>query len=400
MKIKKIIAMLSASALCIVLTSCGKKIVNYTCDDYIDIDVSGVDGKGTAQVRADTQALLKRINIDVYGGEANDIELAKADVYINELVDYEVTGEKTNLSNGDKIVITLTADNETLSEIGIAFNELTYEYIVSGLEEPTPIDLCKDVVVTYEGVSPYLSAKAEYVGDNDFIRNNVQFMLENAYSYCANGDTVKVKASFNQAKFDEALYLAEGTEREFVVEGQREYAGADCDFTEVYDYLVKYAEDLFANDDEIYTVGWEKDARAFLEDGSAFELWKVTKSEISPQRVVLYTEDPEIDYWDKERNSYNIFWKIDMEIEKTGTRMGYRDTGYSVGDTEKSVIYFCTYANGIIREPDGTLTFDEENVGTVTYSTSFTSNYVGADLETVIAARDDKKSLYVHNDID
>ncbi len=396
MKIQKILALVSAAGLCIAMTSCGKKIVSYTCDDYIDVEVSGVSGKATASVRFDRE-LIDKVNMDVFQGKADDMQLAQIEVYLNSAVDYDVVGEKEKLSNGDVIKVVLSPDNERLKDIGISFSETEYTYTVSGLTEPVTLDLFKDVEVTFEGISPHLKPIVEYTGSDEFIKDNVSYSTD-AYGY-KNGDTLKLKARYNKRTFDENNYIAAADEKEMPVEGNREYAPADSDFAEVRKYLDDYAHGLMEKSDNPYVVGYEKDARAFLKDGSAFEKWKVTKSEITPLKAVVYNSKLGVIYGDEAGCSYNLFWKISMEIEKTGTSLGYSDTGYEVGDKETSEIYFCTYVKEIIREPDGTLTFDEKDVGIITYSTSFWHNYVGCDLDEVVAARDKDMNNYVKTDL-
>lgn len=391
MKIKKIIAMLSASALCIALTSCGKKIVNYTCDDYIDIDLSGVSGNAEANVKFDRD-LIDKINMDVYEGKADDVQLAQLEVYLYSAVEYDIVGETKELSNGDVITVVLSPDNERLKDIGISFSETEYSYTVSGLTEPVTLDLFKDVEVTFEGVSPYLKANYEYVGDNEFIKENVSYFLDGANS-CKNGDTLTLKARYNRNVFDANNYVAEADETEILVEGCREYVNADADFTVVREYLENYVHELFEKEDTPYRLDCEYDARSLIKDGSPFEKWKVVKSEITPEKIIAYTDKPDYLYLDIDISgcSYNIFWKVSMDIEKTRTTLGYSDTGYEIGDKEHSDIYICTYAYRIVREPDGTITFDENNVGNIIYDNK---KYIGCTLDEIIAVRDEDKSRY------
>lgn len=392
MKIKKIIAMLSASAVCIAMTSCGKKLVDYTCDDYIDIDVSGVSGKATASIMFDKD-LISKVNMDVYEGKADDMQLAQIEVYLYSAVEYDIVGETKELSNGDIITVVLSPDNERLKDIGISFSETEYSYTVSGLTEPVTLDLFKDVEVTFEGISPHLKPIVEYIGSDEFIKNNVYYITD-AYGY-KNGDTLKLTARYNDYTFEENNYIAAADEKEIPVEGNREYAPADSDFSEIRKYLDDYAHGLMEKESNPYILGYENDARAFFEDGSAFEDWKVTKSEITPKKAIVYTTEPDIT-----ECSFNLFWAIDMEIEKIDESYGGGDNGYEIGDKTNSTIYFCTYINNIIREPDGTLTFDEDDVKVITYATSFWGpDYVGCDLDEVVAARDGEKSNCVKTDL-
>ena len=111
----------------------------------------------------------------------------------------------------------------------------------------------------------------------------------------------------------------------------------------------------------------------------------------------MYTNE---DSYKPEKNSYNIFYRIDMEIEKTGTQYGNPQTEYEVGDKETSEIYFCVALNDIIEKTDGTLEFDEEDKDVITYSTSFLHNYVGSSLDEVAAVRDKDMSGFTRDELE
>lgn len=397
-KFKTMISITAAAAIAVLLTACGSTVY-YTADDCVNVTVSGADGSGTSNVSFDKQTLLEKINNDIYKGKADDMELAKAEVALYQYVKIEVPDDNNGgLSNGDKIVVNVTADNEALKEMGFGIDEQNsvYVYTVEGLLEPTVIDLFKDVTVTMDGASPFLKAtNVEYTGDDEFIKNYVKYRYDYGTNF-ANGDSLHVTANVNQSRLDEYNYVVEATEKDFEISGYDKYTDTDSDMTAANEYINEYAHSLLEKDGGVYTVGWEKDARAFFEDGSSFELWKVTSQQITPVKAVMYTNE---DSYKPENNSYNIFYRIDMEIEKTGTQYGNPQTDYEIGDKETSEIYFCIALNDVTEKTDGTLEFDEEDTEIITYSTSLLHNYVGASLDDVAAARDEEMYGYIHSDM-
>lgn len=399
-KARKTITVLAAASLCMLLTACGSKVVYYTADDCVEVSASGIDGSGTAQVTFDKKTLLDKINNDIYKGKADDMELAKAEVALYQYVDIDVPdGNTDGLSNGDKIVVNVTADNEALAELGFGIDadNAVYVYTVEGLEEPTVIDLFKDVTLNVEGISPYLDVRAEYTGDDEFLKSKRIFYSTDKSGYYANGDKVTLTVSYPERDFAENNYIVEYTEKEYELSGYDQYADTDSDMTAANEYINEYAHSLIEKDNGVYTVGWENDARAFFKDGSAFELWKVTSQQTTPVKAVMYTNE---DSYKPEKNSYNIFYRIDMEIEKTGTQYGNPQTEYEVGDKETSEIYFCVALNDIIEKTDGTLEFDEEDKDVITYSTSFLHNYVGSSLDEVAAVRDKDMSGFTRDELE
>ena len=400
-KARKTITVLAAASLCMLLTACGSKVVYYTADDCVEVSASGIDGSGTAQVTFDKKTLLDKINNDIYKGKADDMELAKAEVALYQYVDIDVPdGNTDGLSNGDKIVVNVTADNEALAELGFGIDadNAVYVYTVEGLEEPTVIDLFKDVTLNVEGISPYLDVRAEYTGDDEFLKSKRIFYSTDKSGYYANGDKVTLTVSYPERDFAENNYIVEYTEKEYELSGYDQYANKDSDFTAAYDYIDDYAHSAVKEGGN-YGLNWEHDARAFFKNGDAFEFWTIRKEEITPVKAVLYTKDNSLS-WSKSNNSYNIFYRIDMEIEKTDEKYGRPKTDYNFGDKETSEIYFCVALSNIVEKPDGTIEFDEDDRSTILYSTSLMYNYVGADLDEVVAVRDKDMSGFTRDELE
>ena len=150
MKNKKILFIITALCCMLIMSSCGKRTVTYSTEDYVSISVSGANGDGRASVSGGTKEFYKKINNDLFKGEATDLELAAMEIQIYDSVKYKLDGEKTGLSNGDKLKITMTADNERLENLGLKFKLDEYTYVVEGLEEPKELDIWDGVTITYD----------------------------------------------------------------------------------------------------------------------------------------------------------------------------------------------------------------------------------------------------------
>ena len=401
-KARKTITVLAAASLCMLLTACGSKVVYYTADDCVEVSASGIDGSGTATISFDKKTLLDKINNDIYKGKADDMELAKAEVALYQYINIDVPdGNTDELSNGDKIVVNDTADNEALAELGFGIDtdNAVYVYTVEGLEEPTVIDLFKDVTLNVEGISPYLDVRAEYTGDDEFLKSKRIFYSTDKSGYYANGDKVTLTVSYPERDFAENNYIVECTEKEYELSGYDQYANKDSDFTAAYDYIDDYAHSAVKEGGN-YGLNWEHDARAFFKDGSAFEFWTIRKEEITPVKAVLYSYSGDSPSITGKNNSYNIFYRIDMEIEKTDEKYANPHTDYDFGDKETSQIYFCVALNNIIEKSDGTIEYNGDEKDIITYSTSLLYNYVGADLDEVAAVRDKDMSGFTRDELE
>ena len=148
---KKKISVFCALVCTLMLTACGAK--TYTTDDYINVKVSGVNGKATASVAVDRD-FYDLIDADLFDGEGTDLELAQMELVIYDSVEYSTEDTTDELSNADTITVVLTADNERLKEYGVKFDQKEYVYTVEGLQDPAELDVWSDLTVTYSGVAP------------------------------------------------------------------------------------------------------------------------------------------------------------------------------------------------------------------------------------------------------
>ena len=110
------------------LTAC-KGTKTYSTEDYVNIEMSGLNGNATAHIGIDRD-FYDMVDDDLFDGEATDIELAQVEIIVYESVDFSTESKTEGLSNGDEIVVTLEADNDRLKELGIKFDQKKYVLMI------------------------------------------------------------------------------------------------------------------------------------------------------------------------------------------------------------------------------------------------------------------------------
>lgn len=374
MKVRKKIYVSAAAITLLMLSGCGQKVYEYSAEDYVYISVSGLDGKGQASVKFDRDGFYELLNRDLYSGKATEEELAAMEVILYDQVDIVIDGDKEDLSNGDTLSITLLADNEKLSGYGINFSDKSFVYTVSGLEEAQEIDIFEGVSVEYEYYSPF--AKAAIVNDGSY-SDHVKYSIDlDEMNNIANGDTLTIKASiFDKDYFEENNLVPASLEKQITVEGLEYLAdSSELDYSEI-DKLFQSKMDETMTDGNTYTKGWESDARAFFKDGQWNEYWVVDSCEYKPVKKGILMIDRDT-WYQTEANIYNLFWELTMDIEKKNS-----------GDKDTVKIYACAYITDVTVKDDGTVFFDPDKYGLITYSTSLFGNYVGCTLDEVFEVR-------------
>ena len=383
---KKILLIITALCCILLMSACGKRTVTYSTEDYVSISVSGANGDGRASVSGGTKEFYNKINNDLFDGEATDLELAAMELQIYDSVKYELDGEKTGLSNGDKLKITMTADNERLENLGLKFKLDEYTYVVEGLEEPKELDIWDGVTVTYDGISSSGSAKAEYNGNDEFVKNNVRYSIDKAYGL-SNGDEIVVKASCSQNKLDENLYVIKETEKSYTVEGLPYYAQdiSGYDINEIDEQLFALAKEKAdkstwaeAYEDNSYLYGFN-----IMRDGSVSAEWNVTgEYTITPVKKIFYGSN---NRFSDIFNSYTVFYELKFPCEKG---RDYSKDEYSVGDTYELTVYAEAHMNNILIS-DGEIDISSAKTSAKYFGRDLIKNYLGLSLDETISEYED-----------
>lgn len=140
------------------------------------------------------------------------------------------------LSNGSKFQYTVNYDQDLAKKIKLKVKNNTREVMVNGLVTAAviPLDtLFEGITVKFEGISPTLTAVLENNTTNPYL-TDVEFYISDPKEYYVEGETVRVRADFN-----EEICL----EKHFVIDAAQE----DCykEFPAYSDsHYVKSAEEL------------------------------------------------------------------------------------------------------------------------------------------------------------
>ena len=208
-----------------VIGGCGKTV---DLNDCVEVKVSGIDGKGKAEVTVDYDKmetlLAKELNIEVKDKDIENIEdlgsavdgLSKIDQAEN-CVNFQVQ-PADNLKNGDKITVKSIIDEEKAKELGIKFKFSEIKKEVSGLQTAIVIsqeELFKDVIVEFTGASPDAAVQIRNMS-KDKILSEISFQADKT-SDIQKGDTVTVTATI-PSELEEQGYVFENTSKEYKVE--------------------------------------------------------------------------------------------------------------------------------------------------------------------------------------
>lgn len=293
-------------------------------------------------------------------GELGDLPKSEYD-FISYYYDYESTNNY-NLSNGDTAVCiaslyaydTYPLDEKDASK-GVWFNyegklyiwpydgtEARKEYTVSGLTELSEIDPVAEIVLEYDGASPFLNVSAS-LKEGSVLEDNVYISVEDAYSHKYKiGDNVKVSVSTYNSLAD-AGYKLKGT--------------PDADGYYVYEIPVgedapKYVTDAEAYDAEEKLADDIKNTETSIKQdlqGTSYyrgvSLDHTVKKVTSLEKIKSYIAVNEItDYdslsWSSSVNYIDLLYKADCKLSEG-----------------KQTVYIVATYIGVIREQDGTYSY-------------------------------------------
>lgn len=235
MRIKTLTAIFVILVLILSLAGCGgQKIITVDLADYVEVEVSGRNGAGTAEYFFDSYAAKSDIFDMQVEGEAleNEESFGKAfqlDIALSQLMStVEVTASQTeDLSNGDIIEFEVEYDKEIAKDMKIKFKTDVEPVTVTDLEEVQIIDIFDYVTVEFTGSSPYLKPKAELSPDNPVYKNNpwsTVVRLSCSHEVAQNGDVVTITAEYDkEAMANDKFIQFETDSREYTVDSKTEY---------------------------------------------------------------------------------------------------------------------------------------------------------------------------------
>lgn len=211
------------------LTGCGSSnTVNLT--DYATVNFEGIDGQGTATINYDLTQLEK----DFVGDDDNNIYQEEAQKLM-EFGQFEVTmkwnlDKEDTLSNGDKVIVTITYNEDLAKSKKIKIKgDTSKEFEVTGLKEAISLDAFDSAVfntdngikISYEGASPYANISIENKCRDEQAQRFVIYTPDKT-SNISNGDTITITTSLNKNAIDEGYVLKE-TQTQITVDGLESY---------------------------------------------------------------------------------------------------------------------------------------------------------------------------------
>lgn len=208
------------------LTGCGGSKVDIT--DYVTVNFSGVDGQGSAACNVDSVNLEQALAGDD-DGEISMEELEK----LGWITQFEMTmscdlDKDSELSNGEKVTVTVSYDKDLAKENKVTVTGETKEFEVTGLKEPIEVDaFASDIFDTDDGVALEYSNAAPTAGLT--VINHCTSEPESLITYRAdktsglsNGDQITITAELPASAANEGYVLKE-SEKTITVEGLDTY---------------------------------------------------------------------------------------------------------------------------------------------------------------------------------
>lgn len=179
MKMKKILSVILSAVLMVcvcALTGCsGSGKTTIDLKNYVKVTFNGYNGKGTASVEIDTNAMLALFK----GGSVTASSLYDS----FDAPKVERNGE---LSNGDTLKVKITYNEQMMKNAKIEVKNTELTFPVSGLNEIEKVDVFADTELTVKGISPECTIEINYKRATSYGLNKFAFEVKNE-----NGDVLE-----------------------------------------------------------------------------------------------------------------------------------------------------------------------------------------------------------------
>jgi hypothetical protein len=253
---KKVLGgIVGAVVLLVVIIIVATQPKKFDLEDYIEISYDGYNGYASASATLDRDALYEDIYKEIgEEEEIDDLEDLLEDsaqlVKAVSSIKLKVTSESKNLSNGDKITVSISYNNDIAKKSDIKFKGKTVTETVKDLESVEEIDPFEELEVSFTGISPNGSIELKYNGDNSYISTS-SFSIDKRNGL-RNGDEVTVSVESNDDYTLDYGYVIKKKEQKYTVSDLEEYIGEYKDLEKDFiDELKGEAEDTIYS----YTAG-------------------------------------------------------------------------------------------------------------------------------------------------
>lgn len=308
-------------------------------NDYVSIEYGGYDGYGTAKVSLDQKALEKKF-AEISGKEdINELEnLSDALSFytLEDSIGYDLD-KYDSLSNGDKITLTWSYDNDLAKKFKIKFEGDKKTFTVSDLKEVKEIDPFEDLEVTFSGTSPYATVSWDMTS-KDEIYDYISFDASKDDNL-TDGETITITLD----TYDNDEY--------FLSEYGCKFSQTSKKYTcKNVDCYVMNAEDI--TEDLLETM--KKTTKAAVADYKSSIRSDVTISNVEyAGYYFLSLKDTEDNYWDDTNICYVIYSATVKSKHK---------------DFKQSTVYFPVEYSNLINYADGTSNVDTNYASIKGYS--------------------------------
>lgn len=182
-------------------------------NDFVTVEFTGYETKGKADITFDYEAFYKEIS---------DVSDDTSYLAACQEVDWDLS-KKNELSNGDKVTLTFTCNNEAAKKCKIKFVGEETEYEVEGLKEIEVVDAFADIELTFSGVSPNVTASVENNSKNEAVKN--QYFTIEGNGNLKKGDTFTVTINIDNEESLVERYgcVLKETSKEYTCENVDEY---------------------------------------------------------------------------------------------------------------------------------------------------------------------------------
>lgn len=203
----------------------GKRI---NLEDCVNVEVSGYDTAGTAYAYLDEESFARAV-IKAKGGKTKLTpeshewyeQLQELNVpALSELVSLEVE-KSQGLSNGEEVVVSISYDEERVSDYGVKFTGDHYTYKVEELVALQSVDPFANLSVWFEGIAPDVYLRYEYTG-TDGLLSTYDFSVDRDYGF-AEGDTVTVSVNLTEEEVQSRGFQLTERSKEYACENVDTY---------------------------------------------------------------------------------------------------------------------------------------------------------------------------------
>ncbi|MCM1327955.1 MAG: hypothetical protein NC253_00805 [Ruminococcus sp.] len=202
--------------------------------------------------------------------------------------------------------------------------------------ETAVIDVFSELNVIFEGENGAGEIICEYVGDNDFIKYDVEFKPDRNGKY-KNGDTAVARLDYSDYRAESANVFFKEKEREYTVEGlwgiilsAEGYDFSECNKAleeRMFDKERTEAAKYKINDLDIGNTFWTTNVDGVVDPTE----WEIISAEYEPLGKKLYVRNS-----DTPLNSYYVYYKVTLMGEKIKDKFVIDpESKYAVGDTKE-----------------------------------------------------------------